>query len=42
LITELMRDPEGVRRTGENARSLARPGAAKAIVDEMLKEQEQR
>ncbi|SNB47817.1 undecaprenyldiphospho-muramoylpentapeptide beta-N-acetylglucosaminyltransferase [Geobacter sp. DSM 9736] len=37
LIRELMADPEQLRRTGQNARSLARPDAAKVIVDEMLK-----
>ena len=38
LITELIDDPEKIAQAGRNARSLARPDAARVIVDEMLKE----
>ena len=37
LIKELMADPQQLKQVGENARGLARPDAAKVIVDEMLK-----
>jgi UDP-N-acetylglucosamine--N-acetylmuramyl-(pentapeptide) pyrophosphoryl-undecaprenol N-acetylglucosamine transferase len=37
LIDELSRNPEKLGAVGENAAALARPDAAKAIVDEMMK-----
>lgn len=37
LVRELASDPERLAAVGSNARSLARPDAAKMIVDEMLK-----
>lgn len=40
LILELMNDPRQLQAAGEQARSLARPDAAKGIVDEMMKELE--
>lgn len=38
MITELVRNPGRIAETGRNARQLARPEAARVIVDEMLKE----
>jgi UDP-N-acetylglucosamine--N-acetylmuramyl-(pentapeptide) pyrophosphoryl-undecaprenol N-acetylglucosamine transferase len=37
LVTELIENPERIAEAGRNARSLARPDAARVIVDEMLK-----
>ena len=37
LITELIDNPEKIAQAGRNARSLARPDAARVIVDEIMK-----
>lgn len=42
LILELMNDPRQLNVTGDNARGLARVEAARAIVDEMMKDAENR
>ena len=42
LILDLMNDPRQLNVTGDNARGLARVEAARAIVDEMMKDAENR